>query len=78
MVGGPYMITLLNWTLTFEWYMARLVITYGHYRDMCYDEVEYVLKSVDIILGSIVNTVGRVSDRLKRSGILTWTLNSKT
>lgn len=44
MVGGPYMITLLNWTLTFEWYMVRLIITYGHYKDMCYDEIEYVLK----------------------------------
>ena len=25
-VCGPYVATLLNWTPSFEWYMARLVV----------------------------------------------------
>jgi hypothetical protein len=27
-VCGPYVVTLLNWTPIFEWYMARLVVKY--------------------------------------------------
>ena len=29
-VCGPYVITLINWTLIFEWDMARLVVKNGY------------------------------------------------
>ena len=38
-VCGPYVVTLLNWTPIFDWYMARLVVKNGQQRDMCYDEI---------------------------------------
>jgi hypothetical protein len=38
-VCRPYVVTIQNFTLTFESYMARLVVKIGHQKDMCYDEV---------------------------------------
>ena len=36
---GPYVVISLNWTSTFEWYIARLVVKNGHQKDTCYSEI---------------------------------------
>lgn len=36
---GPYVDTLLDSTLRFEWYMAMLVINNGYYEDTCHGEI---------------------------------------
>ena len=29
----PYVVSLLDWVLVIEWYMARLVVNNGHHKD---------------------------------------------
>ena len=41
-VRGPHVISLLKWTLTFGWYMARFIVTNGHQKTM---RLDYVLKT---------------------------------
>ena len=36
---GPYVDTLLDRTLRFEWYMAMLVINNGYHEDTCHGEI---------------------------------------
>ena len=56
----PYVVTLVHWTPTFEWYMARLGFKNGHEKDMQYDEIGLCAQHIDNILCSIVNiTIGR-------------------
>ena len=38
-ICGFYVVTLLNRTSEFEWYMARLVVKNGHYKNTCSDEI---------------------------------------
>lgn len=38
---GPYAATLLNWTLIFEWYIARLVVKNGQQKDMGFERLDY-------------------------------------
>lgn len=42
-----------------KWHMTWLVLKYGHQKDMCYDETGLCAQSIDTILGSMVNTIGR-------------------
>jgi hypothetical protein len=53
------MITLLDGKPLFGWYIARLVVEYGHRKEICYDEIELSAQSIDTILISIINTIGR-------------------
>ena len=38
-VRGPHAVTLLNWTLKFEWYIAKLVVEDGRSKDTCYNGI---------------------------------------
>ena len=47
----------LNWTPTFEWYMARFVVRNGHPKDnMCYNEIGLCAHNMDTILGLLSTT----------------------
>ena len=43
-------VTLLNWTPKFELYMARLIVKYGHQKDMCEDEIGHCAQHKATIL----------------------------
>lgn len=54
------MVTVLNWTPTFEWYMARFAVENGHQEGICFNEIGLCAQNISIILGSkFVNTIGR-------------------
>lgn len=53
------MITLLDGKPLFDWYIARLVVEYGHGKDICYDEIGLCALNIDTILSSIMNPIGR-------------------
>ena len=38
-VSGHYVVTLLNWTPIFVWYIARFILKNGHQKHMCYEEI---------------------------------------
>lgn len=42
-MGGPYVVTLLNWTHILEWYKARFVVHDTPKRHQCMMRVDYVL-----------------------------------
>ena len=47
--------------LYFEWYVAkRLLVNKRDQKEVCCDEIELCAKKLGTILGSIVNTIGRV------------------
>ena len=48
-VWGPFVVTLLNWTLVFEWCMTRLVVNNKHQQDFCYNEIGMCAQNEDII-----------------------------
>ena len=41
--------------------MARLVVKNGHQKDSCHYESGLCAQSIDTILGSIVNTIGKAN-----------------
>ena len=45
------MVTALNWTPTFEWYMARFAVENGHQEEIFFDEI-ICAQNILIILGS--------------------------
>lgn len=57
---GPYVDTLLDWTLRYEWYMAMLVINNGYHENTCRGEIGICVQIIDIILGSVANIIGSV------------------
>lgn len=40
--------------------MARFVVKNQQQKDMCYDEIALCNQNIDIIIGSIVNIIGKV------------------
>lgn len=38
-ICGSYVVTLLVCTPIIDWYMVRLVVKSGHYKDTCYVEI---------------------------------------
>ena len=54
------MVTLLNQTPLFEWYIARLVLENRHSKDTCHNDIGLCAQNIDTFLGSIVNTFVRV------------------
>ena len=68
-VCGSNVTILLNWTLLFEWYMARFVVKNAHEkRCMCYKEIELCAQNI-----LTTGTIGRVCDHWIRRTIFTWT-----
>lgn len=55
MICGPYVVTLLNWKLIFERYMAIFVVIeiHTHKKNYVSMRLDYVLKIKDIILDLI-------------------------
>ena len=51
-VFEPYVVTLLNQTPKFEWYMARLVVKCRLQIDSCYDYVGLCAQHIYTILGA--------------------------
>lgn len=51
-----------EWKLIFQYYMARFVVKFGHREEMCltYNEIELHVDNVDMILSSLLYTIGRV------------------
>lgn len=43
-----------------SWYFARLVVKNAHQKDMCYNQIGLCIQKKGTILGSIINTIGRV------------------
>lgn len=55
-----YVVTVLNWTPTFEWYMTRFAVENGHQEDIFVNEIGLCAQNISIILGAkFVNTIGR-------------------
>ena len=54
------MVTLLNRTSIFEWYIARLVLQNWHSKDTCHNDIGLCAQNIDTFLGLIVNTFMRV------------------
>ena len=55
-----YVVTLLDWKPTFEWYIARFLINNGHQNDTCYHEINLSLSlSLSLIMSLIHNKFGR-------------------
>ena len=79
-VCGPYVATLLNWTLVFEWYLARLVLKNAHLKVIYvlarWDVVQkiYTWRDICVCLGrkSIFNLISYVFASWFRSGNLKW------
>jgi hypothetical protein len=44
-VCGSHVITLINWTSVFGWYVTRVVVKDGHHKDPCYDESELCVQN---------------------------------
>ena len=72
-VCGLYVVTVLNWTPIFEWFMARLVIKKAHQNDICYDAIGLCGQHVDIILVSTMNTIGGTCRITQRKRIFSFT-----
>ena len=49
--GPTYVVTLLNWTPIFEWYMARLQLRMDTKKDTCHDEIRPCAQTIKTILG---------------------------
>ena len=47
-------------TLAFEWYATRLVVQNRDWKAMCCEEIGLSIQNEDVILGSKLNTVGKV------------------
>ena len=43
-VCGPYVVTLINWTPIFEWYMVRFAVKNGHWKGCGTMRLDCVLK----------------------------------
>ena len=43
------MVTLLDWTPPFEYYMAKLVVKNGHQEDACHNELGRCISDIDIL-----------------------------
>ena len=48
-ICGPFVVTLLNWTLVFEWCMRRLVVNNIHQKGSCYTEIGLCAQNKDIV-----------------------------
>ena len=55
----PNLVTSLNWTHIFECDVVRCGSKNGIQKDKCLKEIELGAQNMIIILGSIVNIVGR-------------------
>ncbi len=53
------MVTHLDWMPIFKWYMARLSVKNGYHKDLCYDEIGPRAQNIDIVLGWLLNMIGR-------------------
>ncbi len=56
-VCESYVVTLLDDTFVFEWYMARFVVKSGYQEDMCHEGIGLCVQSMATNLGSIVDTI---------------------
>ena len=54
------MVTLCQWIPKFNWYMRRVVVENGHSKDTCHDNIGLCAYCIDIVVGSMVSTIGRV------------------
>ena len=63
-VCWPDMVTLLNWTPIFEWYMARLVLENGHQKGRV--TMRSYAQFIGTVLGSFINTTERSSVIIQR------------
>ena len=58
---GPYVATLRNWKLVFEWCMARLLVENRHQNDKCHYEIGLRAQTLVIsIQGFIASKIGKV------------------
>ena len=64
----PFVVTLLNWTPNFRWFMTRLVGKNGHEKDTtCCYEIGLCVWYMDIIVDPIVDLTISLRDRWKRN-----------
>ena len=49
----------LNQTLVFEWYVIWCGFKYGHQKDPRLNQIELRAQNMSIVVGSIINEVGR-------------------
>ena len=68
----PNLVTALNWTPIFEWYVIRCGFKNGYQKDMYLIEIGLRAQNMIPILGSIVNIIGgNLYDHLISTRILT-------
>ena len=65
MVLRPYVVTLVNWTPIFGWYMTMLVVIHNTNKAYVTMRLDYVLKNMLFLLGYVVSTT------IKRAYLIT-------
>ena len=55
----PNLVMYLNQTLVFEWYVIWHGFKYGHQKDPRLNQIELRAQNMSIVVGSIINEVGR-------------------
>ena len=70
MACGPYVVTLLDWTFMFEWYMTRLVVKNNHEKKTHVTmQLDYVFRLLDTYFNLILNfTIGMTHMIIQREG----------
>ena len=65
-----YVVTLLDRTTIFEWYMAKLVIEKEHSKDVWYDEIGLCAQNMNTFLSPIIHNIEGTCTITQREGEL--------